>query len=330
MMKKLSESSTFIVPLGWSVHARAKQFCKQQSNPQKAKQVYLNTLAVSAVDFYLRCMGIKTDWEASQSCNPIMHYLTDVADLEVENRGKLECIPVLPSNQLVHIPLEAWSDRIGYVAVQFDPSLEEATLLGFTETVPERGELLITQLRSLDDLLEHLRHLGQPEAAKMRVNLSQWLENCFEAGWQSLEALLGIDQQNLAFSFRHDAQLSKVGVQGVKLIDFGVQLGNQSVALLIALTLAKRDEVQPTEGIAPETEEKLGILVQVHPVGGETYLPPNLKLCLLSESGKTLQEVQSRSHDNYIQLRRFRGQPGECFNIQVALGAAKITETFVI
>jgi len=70
----------------------------------------------------------------------------------------------------------------------------------------------------------------------------------------------------------------------------------------------------------------VGILVQVHPTGGE---PCNLRLGLLSESG-VIQEVQSRTQDNYIQLKRFRGNPRECFNIQVAFGEARVTENFVI
>ena len=39
----------------------------------------------------------------------------------------------------------------------------------------------------------------------------------------------------------------------------GMQLGNQSVALLIGLT--------------PEAEQKVGIHVQLHPAGSKTYLP---------------------------------------------------------
>jgi hypothetical protein len=64
MMRNLSESLTFTVPLSSSAHHLAEQFCRQQSNQKKAKQVYLNTLAVSAVNFYLRCMGVETDWKA--------------------------------------------------------------------------------------------------------------------------------------------------------------------------------------------------------------------------------------------------------------------------
>lgn len=315
MMRNLSESLTFTVPLSSSAHHLAEQFRRQQSNPEKAKQVYLNTLAVSAVNFYLRCMGVETDWEGSQSRNPVMLSILDVADVEIPNLGKLECRPVLPQDKVVHIPSEVWSDRIGYVAVQLDQSLRVATLLGFSQTAGN-GELPISQLRSLEDLLEHLRQIKQPEPAKTGVNLSQWFENVFEAGWQSLEALLGTNQENLAFSFRSASGLSERQVKRAKLINLGLQLESQSVALLVA--------------IAPEAERKVGILVQVHPVGGETYLPPNLTLSLLSETGDILQDVQSRSQDNYIQLKRFRGTPGESFNIQIAFGDATMTETFEI
>lgn len=310
-MMKLSEPLSFTVPLSTSAHRLAEQFRRRQSNQKKAKQVYLNTLAVSAVKFYLRCMEIETEWEASQSWNPVMQTLMDVADLSVTGLGFLECRPVLPETQVVHIPPEVWSDRIGYVAVQLDQSLREATLLGFTKTAPCSGELSISQLLRLEDLLEHLRQIRQLESVEMGVNLSQWFQNIFEAGWQSLEALLGTN--NLALSLRSDSQFS-VGVKGAKLIDLGLRLGSQSVALLVAIT--------------PEANQKVGILVQVHPVGGG-YLPPNLRLSLLSESA-VLQEVQSRTQDNYIQLKRFRGNPGECFNIQVAFGEVTVTETFVI
>lgn len=329
MMRNLSESLTFTVPLSSSAHHLAEQFRRQQTNPEKAKQVYLNTLAVSAVNFYLRCMGVETDWQGSQSRNPAMLSILDVADVEIPNLGKLECRPVLPQDKVVHIPPEVWSDRIGYVAVQLDESLRVATLLGFSQTAGS-GELAISQLRSLEDLLEHLRQIEQPEQALTRVNLSQWFENVFEAGWQSLEALLGTNQENLAFSFRSASGLSERQVKRAKLINLGLQLGSQSVALLVALALAKRDEVQPAEGIAPEAEQKVSILVQIHPAGGETYLPPSLRLALLSEVGDILQDVQSRSQDNYIQLKGFRGNPGESFNIQVAFGDASMTETFEI
>ncbi len=323
MMTNLSEPLTFTVALSSSAHHLAGQFWRKQTNPQKAKQVYLNTLAVSSVKFYLHCLQIEVDWEASQSWNPVMQTLMDVADLEVSGLGKLECRPVLLGAQVVHIPPEVWSDRIGYVAVQLDSSLQEATLLGFTEKAPLSGELPISQLRSLEDLLEHLSHtrqtlsVNEPEASsdKIRVNLSQWFQKLFESGWQSLEVLQGTNQENLALNLRSASPLNGTSVKGAKLIDLGLQLGSQSVALLVAIT--------------PEADQKVGIVVQLHPAGGR-QLPSSVSLVLRSESGVTLQGVQSRSQDNYIQLKRFRGLPGECFNIQVAFGDVSVKENFVI
>lgn len=316
MTKKLLECTTFNVPLSAEAHRLAEQFWRQQSERKKAKQLYLNTLAVFAVKFYLRCMGIETDLEVSSSYHPVWQALMDAADVEIPNLGKLECRPVLPEANVVYIPPEVWSERIGYVAVRLDSSLQSATLLGFTKTAPESGELPISQLQSLADLLEHLRQIRLSESLQIQVNLSQWFQNLFEAGWQSLEALLFTDQENLALSFRNASELSKASVKRAKLIDLGLQLGSQSVALLVA--------------IAPADDQKVGILVQVHPTGGENYLPPNIRLVLLSESGVTLQEVQSRSQDNYIQLKRFRGSSGECFNIQIACAETSVTENFII
>lgn len=315
-MKNLSDILTFTLPLGLNAHALAKQYWNQQSNSNKAKQAYLNTLAIYAVNFYLNCMGIKTNWDTS--CNSIRQILADVADLEIPNVGLLDCRPVLPKMQAIAIPPEAWSDRIGYVVVQLDESLRMATLLGFSETAGT-GELSVNQLRSLEDLLAHLT--AKTSKSKIsnltsKIQLSQWLENMFEAGWQSIETILGSEQQNLAFSFRSNSNSIESSIKRAKLIDLGLQLENQSLALLLAIT--------------PETEQKVGILVQVHPMEGETYLPPNLKLSMLSESGEILQEVVSRSVDNYIQLKRFRGLPGEVFAIQLTFGEASVTEDFVI
>ncbi|WP_016875755.1 DUF1822 family protein [Chlorogloeopsis fritschii PCC 9212] len=58
-----------------------------------------------------------------------------------------------------------------------------------------------------------------------------------------------------------------------------------------------------TIAIAPLPEQKVEILVQLHPVGEKAYLPSNHRLKLLSELGEIIQEVISRSNDNYIQLK---------------------------
>ena len=130
-MNPVIEPWIFTVPLALEAHSRAEQFRRYQSNPDKAKQVYLNTLAVYAVNMYLQCRGFETDLETSDSWNPAMQMLLDTADLVVKNRGRLECRPVLPNAEVVCTPAEVWSERIGYVAVRLSESLREATLLGF-------------------------------------------------------------------------------------------------------------------------------------------------------------------------------------------------------
>lgn len=312
-MQNRSQTKTFTVPLGVEAHSIAEQF-RRKHRHGKAKQVYINTLAVSAVKFYLRCMGWDTNWEASFSYNPVMQSLMDVADLQVVGLGKLECFPVLPA-QTVYIPSVACSERIGYVAVQLSESLKVATLLGFVTTAAVEGEILLNELRSLEDLLMHLHQIKQVESVKEPVKLNKWFENLFETSWQSLEVIFAaMDQRKLAY--RSMPSFGKASIARAKLIDMGLQLGSQSVALLVAL--------------APYYDHKIEISVQLHPVEGETYLPPLLKMTLLSESGEIFQEVQSRSHDNYIQLKRFRGYSGESFKIQVALGNVIIIENFVI
>ncbi|MBW4593432.1 MAG: DUF1822 family protein [Brasilonema angustatum HA4187-MV1] len=143
-----------------------------------------------------------------------------------------------------------------------------------------------------------------------RTKLSQWLEGVFEQGWQTIDTLIN-PEANLALSTR----ITQRGAKKAKLIDLGVQLGYQTVALLVNIT--------------EESDEKLGVLIQVHPTGGERFLPPDLKLTLLSKGGKTLQQVTSRLQDNYIQLKFFKGESGKRFSVELSLGEnRKVKEDF--
>lgn len=145
-------------------------------------------------------------------------------------------------------------------------------------------------------------------------NLSHWWQNFFTGGWQPLDSLL--HPQHLAFQFRHETDANTIRVQGAKLIDLGMQLEGVKVVLLVALTL--------------ESDRKVSIRVQLHPASGQTYLPANLKLILLSQAGTMLQEVQSRNLDRLIQLKRFKSPLGKSFGIEVALGNVNIREDFVL
>ncbi|HEY9846453.1 MAG TPA: DUF1822 family protein, partial [Candidatus Caenarcaniphilales bacterium] len=251
MTYSLNETEDLTLPLPITQAARntAQQFADQQPTPQKAQQVRLNTLAVWVVHDYLQMMGLCPDLAASDSWNPVMRLSADIADLEVPGRGRLECRPIKAHELACTIPPEAWSDRIGYLVVRIDESLREATLLGFTQTAA-MDVFPISQLQPLETLLDHLS-LGQPVAsdqieqsgapARTSVNLSQWWENLFETGWQTVEALLHPSPANLAFSFRgadsasDDPDRAELGIRMAKLIDLGGPLAGQPVALIVEL-----------------------------------------------------------------------------------------------
>ena len=79
----------FLTPLGTSDFDFAREFCQQQKDPDKARQVYLNTLAVRSVNFYCHdLLKIETELEKSQSWDKKTRFLMDVADLKVKGLGR--------------------------------------------------------------------------------------------------------------------------------------------------------------------------------------------------------------------------------------------------
>lgn len=155
----------FAVPLTSKALKLAKSFQEQYESPAKARQVYLNTLAVYAVDTYCQCLGIETDLEASDSLNPVMQTLMDVADLEITGIGKLECRPVLPTDENCYIPADTWENRLGYVAVEIDESSREATLFGFYPTINPLEMMEQVSCESFQPLEALIDHLDRIESA---------------------------------------------------------------------------------------------------------------------------------------------------------------------
>lgn len=314
------EPLTFTVGILKPAHQIAEQFCQHQSNLQKAEQVYLNTLAIYAVNYYLQCLGFETDWEKSDSWDSVMQTFLDVADLELKNYGKLECRPVLPNAEALYIPEEVWEERIGYVAVRLDESLEEATLLGFAETVLSQ-KLALSELRSLEELPEYLSQFNSLQPAKERVNLSQWLHSIFEAGWETVETIFTPPQAQLAFNIRSlspvktsNSSIPTNGVKRGKRFDLGGREGSEQVAVLVGLT--------------PTPSSELDISVEVYPLAGQPYLPSDLQLMVLDERGKSVMQANAGNSES-IEFQ-FSGEAGESFSVKVALGEFSITEEFLV
>ena len=305
------------VPITSEALQAAQHFSQCQPSSEKRSQIYLNTLAICAVNEYLKMISVATDLPASDSWNPVFQYCANVADLALIGMGRLECRPILPSASTYTLPFETPEDRIGIVVVEVDEAKRRATLLGFSESSPA-GDVPVTQLRPMDDLLIQLESLEREIAIKTvpPVHLSEWFNGLFETGWQAVQTVLGREPGKLALAFRNiDQQNSITALKRAKLLDLGIKLGNQQVALLII--------------ISPTPQDQMEIRAQVHPVMEAAYLPPDLKLSLLSQIGETLQEIPARSADNLIQLPSFHCDRGEQFQIQISLNGVSLTENFV-
>lgn len=317
------EIDGFALPLPIVQAARdtATQFARQQPTSTKADQVFLNTLAVWVVNDYLQMMGVETDHNASDSWNPVTQLCANVADLEISAIGRLECRPVRPQSPTCHVPPEVWEDRVGFAVVQVAQPFQEAKLLGFVPTVAGE-ELPLNQLRSPEELLDHLYELRQAITAQHssppRINLSQWIEGVIEAGWETIDWLLNQPDLAPAYAFRGEDAVAfrdvDTGIRRLKLLHLGGRPGEMSVVLMITVQRL--------------TNGQTDILLQLHPIS-QAQLPQGVQLTVLDESGTVFLEAESRERDSYIQLQ-FSGDRGERFGVQVALGAVRLTEAFEI
>jgi hypothetical protein len=124
-----------------------------------------------------------------------------------------------------------------------------------------------------------------------------------ETLWAAVESLWKIDPGNPA-----------AGVRRNKVIDLGMQVAGEAVALAVA--------------IVPKGEQ-IAVLLQVYPIENDVYLPANLKLMILDAAGQILKTVTARQADLCLQLK-LAGAVGERFGVRVALGEVGLTESFVL
>ncbi len=301
------EQTSFIIPLSITAHEIADKLRQGISNNEKAKQIYLNTLAVYAVNYYLSCMGWETNWSGADESNPWMLSLIDLADLEVKNVGKIECRPVLPDAEYLEIPTEVMSDRIAYIAVQFNQSLKSATILGFT--TQSLAKVHLSQLQSVDNLLDYLTAKEQA----VKVNIRQWIEGVITEGWQTVESLF--NPQELSLRFARNFCITRA-----KKFDIGLQVNGTSVALILKLKEQSQEKLK--------SQSEINIVVQVHPLES-ACLPPGLRLVVIDENGEQVDAVISRQKDNWLEIE-LAAELDEKFSVQIILGESKVTEEFVV
>lgn len=164
-------------------------------------------------------------------------------------------------------------------------------------------------------LYQQRQGIAPSPIATAQVQLNQWIQGMYTSGWDAIATIFGPNASPLLGTFRSVTNLRDTSIRRAKLIDLGMQLQSQPVVLLLALI--------------PQPQGQVEISVQLHPSPTQAYLPAEIKLALLSDSGEILQEVPARTQDSYIQLR-FDGEAGESFALRVSRGEYQITENFVI
>ena len=239
--------------------------------------------------------------------------LINLADLEVKNIGKIECRPVLPDAEYLEIPTEVRSNRVAYVAVQFNQSLKEAKILGFTTQT--LAKVPLSQLESVDNLLDYLT--AKEQAAK--VNISKWLEGVFTAGWLNLEEIF--NPRELSFRFARNFSITQC-----KKVDLGLRLNGTSVVLIIKLNSKNKDITH----VKNQNRGEIDIIVQVHPDTERSIsLPPGLKLVVTDENGQKVDAVISRQNDNWVEIE-LSAELNEEFGVGIILGESKVTDNFIV
>ncbi|MGK7951695.1 MAG: DUF1822 family protein [Xenococcaceae cyanobacterium] len=351
------QTTPITISLEREAHVHARHFAAQQTTISKGKKVYLNTLAVYAVAYYLKWLQIESDLQKSDSWQPVIQLISDSADLFIPHVGRLECCPVLPEANCLTIAPIATEERIGYVAVKFEDNLERVKLIGFLPAVSpsrESQQIPLTKLQSLELLLENISQpvtqTAKETEPQIIVNLGKWWSEIFEPSWLSLETLFR-ENSLVAPAWKVRTKEPEaitdepIRVRRGKLIDLGGKLGNELVTLVVTCTTTARMSQGKEEYELPmkpgswlsgfedkgskASEPEIDILLQVYPNKEQVYLPANLELIVLDETNTLVSElrVKARDADNYIQLS-LSGYPGERFSVTLSLKEISFTETF--
>jgi hypothetical protein len=311
------EDFSISLPITTAARNIAQRFASQQSSSDVAERVRRNTLSVLVMRDYLEMMGIATNLEASDSWHPVVRLCADVADLEIDGFGKLECRSLQAGESTCYMPPEVWEDRIGYTVLRLEEDGRSATILGFVKKVSTEY-LALDRLEPIENLCEALQAPKPVPLSPISI-ISDWFQGLFDAGWQELETLLVNPQPQVAWGWRSEntisiPSLNQIEVRRGKAIDLSTYLPNCKVALVVTTW--------------QETENKTNIRLAVYPITG-MYLPQFLKLVVLDETGNVFKEIESRSIDNFIQFE-FNGDAGEHFSAQVIFAEFVVTENFVI
>ncbi|MBE9032674.1 DUF1822 family protein [filamentous cyanobacterium LEGE 11480] len=317
-------------------HYRKAQALRQTSGDELQQwESYISALGLLALEDWLSENAPELNSQRLPQSAGAMRYLT-LNGFRLGIITTEECLSDCATfpGQVIHDP--EWAAHF-YLLLEVAEEQEEVLFRGLlrhdtlVKQVSTTGEIILP-LSAFEPELSRLMHYSRyldpaaiplPTAqtaattptitetiANASHQLSQWLDNIIAEGWQTIEALT--NQPQMAYATRGLAD----GIKRGKLMNLGLDLDEQSVALVLTIT--------------PEADDKIKILIQLLPTGSERVLPAAINLALVSRSGKTIQQTTSRDRDSYIQLKAFRGNIGQQFTVTTQLGETTVSEAFEI
>ncbi|MGK7889263.1 MAG: DUF1822 family protein [Leptolyngbyaceae cyanobacterium] len=350
-----NDDLNFSMNIPLKAHEIAQQFYRRQISPDKAKQVYLNTLAVYSVHTYLQYLEIASNLTTSDSWDTTMQSFSDVADLDIPGYGRLECRPVLPGEKQCYVPPEVWGDRAGYIAAQLDENLEKVTLLGFLSTVNsayiqlERWRSLSLLLEALDESTSNVTqssiaqssiaqstitqanitqaNIDQTEVtsdisrsplstnSSLRVRLGQWLDGLIDQSWQIVDHTFATASLSPSFRTPEGSQQSLDAAQVICSKHLSWQRSVDHSPLMLII------------GLAATNTTEIDIWVKLTHQESK-HLPLDLELFILDDQDQPVIQTKSRGTEG-IQLK-FGAEPGEEFSVKVVHDHQEIIETFAV
>ena len=300
---------------------RELAFCDVLSLPVAAYRTYLKGIkfAEAVLDEILKVKQelAEVDDYSGMAIASVLEFplQKQVIDCIKPSHSQMQEGSTLLSNWLQNIPDINW--QISWKLPSLAIVTKNATNSEEFNSHPDRIAALVKEIYQEED--EHQRQkaarllgqiaVGDVDAIQALVNLIRTTQD-YETLWTGLESLWQIDPGN-----------SIAGVRRVKLLDLGIHAGE---VVVLAVALVPTSEWQMAVGLQVYFTEK-----KEKNITSLRYLPPGLKLILLSESGENLREVVVFESDIYIQLK-FNGQAGEKFSVRVALREVSITEDFEI
>ncbi|AVH63570.1 DUF1822 family protein [Nostoc sp. 'Peltigera membranacea cyanobiont' N6] len=323
-----SNQLAFTIPISREMINIADKLSQQQRNEQKTRKVYLNTLALLAVEFFCQCMEIETEFSKSYGLDSVVLSLMNTASIFIKDKGLLECRPVLPKEEFSDIPPEILSERIGYMVVEIDEIDRQARILGFVESVTNE-KLPLTKLSSLQDFLVYLQKLQKVEndaksTAKIPVNpinesivkLSKWFEGLLDSGWQS-ELAIARDIPNVLAVTKDISPVNvtdKEEVGGARIIH--LMYLSEPVLLILRQTRLSPDEIE--------------IILRLYPASESIFLLDGIKMTLLDEKDNPIRQLEKQAKgSNWLQLR-FKGNVGDEFSLKISFREDSVITKFII